>query len=93
VFVLLVGDLAKLSTICLHSFKKAELYCKICHISMAPCWSIATHHILTSSIRDTIDPIFLEFLNVIRIFKTHKNRNRLCTFMLLYFQNKVLVTP
>ncbi len=72
-FVLLVGDLAELSTICIHSFTKAELYCKICHISMAPCWSIATHHILTSSIRDTIDLVFLEILNVICILKTpHK---------------------
>jgi len=73
VFVLLVGDLVELSTICIHYFKKVKLYCKICHISMAPCWSIATHHILTSSIRDTIDIVFLEFLNIIRIKKTpHK---------------------
>jgi hypothetical protein len=54
-------------------FKKVKLYCKICRISMAPCWSIATHHILTSSIRDTIVLVFVEILNVICIKKTpHK---------------------
>jgi hypothetical protein len=30
---------------------------------MAPCWSMATHHVLTSTIRHSIDPIFFQILN------------------------------
>jgi len=51
VLVLLVGDLIQLPAICKHSLKKKELYCKNCHISIAPSWSNAMHHILTISIR------------------------------------------
>jgi hypothetical protein len=32
---------------------------------MALCWSIATHHMLTSFIKHILNPIFIEFLNVI----------------------------
>ncbi len=33
---------------------------------MAPCWSMATHHVLTSTIRHSINPIFFQILNNIR---------------------------
>jgi hypothetical protein len=46
VLLLLVGNLAQLPAICKHFFKKNELYYKFCHISMAPYWSNASHHIL-----------------------------------------------
>ncbi len=59
--LLLVRDLAQLPTICKHSLKKNELYCNICHISLAPCWSMATQHVLIGFIKHSIDPIFLQF--------------------------------
>jgi len=61
--LLLVGDLAQLFAICRHFLKKNELYCNICHVSLAPCWSMATHHVLIGSIKHSINPIFLQFLN------------------------------
>jgi len=40
---------------------------------MAPCWSNASHHILQTSMRHIIDPISLQFLNMIRIKKLVQN--------------------
>jgi hypothetical protein len=73
VLLLLVGDLAQLLAICKHSLKKHELYYKLCHISMAPCWSNASHHILQTSMRHITNPIFLQFLNMIHIKKPTQN--------------------
>jgi hypothetical protein len=67
VLLLLVGDLAQLLAICEHSLKKNELYYKLCHISMVPCWLNASHHILQTFTRHIIDPIFLQFLSMIHI--------------------------
>jgi len=61
VSLLLVGNLAQLSAICKHYLKKIELYCKLCHISMASCWSNASHHSLQTSMRHITNPIFLQF--------------------------------
>ncbi len=71
--LLLVGDLAQLPAICRHSLKKNELYYNICHISLAPCWSMATHHVLIGSIIHSIDLIFLQFLNNIRFKQPTQN--------------------
>ncbi len=59
--LLLVGDSTQLPTICRNYYFLNELYCNICHISLAPCWSMATHHVLIGFIRHSIDPIFLRF--------------------------------
>jgi hypothetical protein len=67
VLLLLVGDVAQLLTICKHSLKKHELYYKLFHISMAPCWSNASHCILQTFMRHITDPSFLQFLNMIHI--------------------------
>ncbi len=69
--LLLLGDLAQLSTICRHSLKKKILYYNICHISLAPCWSMATRCLLISFTIHSIDPIFLQILNNIH-FKHYK---------------------
>lgn len=42
-----------------------ELYCKIYHISIAPCWSNVIHHVLTTSIKYTTKLVFFQILNII----------------------------
>jgi hypothetical protein len=64
--VLLVGDLAQLPTICVHSPKAPDIICRCCHISSAPCWASAEHHKLQISVRHATDPTYLQFLNIIR---------------------------
>jgi ATP-dependent exoDNAse (exonuclease V) alpha subunit len=48
--VLLVGDLAQLPAICVHSPKVPDIICRCCHISSAPCWATALQHKLEISV-------------------------------------------
>ena len=64
--VLLVGDLAQLPAICVHSPKAPDIICRCCHISSAPCWASALQHKLQISVRHATDPTYLQFLNIIR---------------------------
>jgi ATP-dependent exoDNAse (exonuclease V) alpha subunit len=64
--VFLVGDLAQLPAICIHSPKSPDILCRGCHITSAPCWATAKHHTLRMSVRHATDPTYLQFLNIIR---------------------------
>ena len=64
--VLLVGDLAQLPAICIHSPKSPDILCRGCHITSAPCWAVAKHHTLRISVRHATNPTYLQFLNIIR---------------------------
>ena len=64
--VLLVGDLAQLPAICMHSPKSPDILCRGCHITSALCWAAAKHHTLRLSIRHATNPTYLQFLNIIR---------------------------
>ena len=48
--VLLVGDLAQLLAICIHSPISPDIFCIGCHITFAPCWVAAKHHTLRLSV-------------------------------------------
>jgi len=82
--LLLLGDLAQLPAICKHSLKK-KMYCKLCHISMAPCWLNASHHILQTSMIHITDPIFLQFL--IHILKNLHKIKLIMFCHVVMFQN------
>ena len=64
--VILVGDLAQLPAICAHTPKAPDIICRACHIASAPCWAIAKQHTLQTFVRHSSDPLYLEFLNIIR---------------------------
>ena len=63
---LLVGDLAQLPAICIHSPKSPDILCRGCHITSAPCWATPKHHSLRMSVRHATDPTYLQFLKIIR---------------------------
>ncbi len=59
---------------------------------MSPCWSMAMHHILTSSIRHTIDLIYLEFKNSIHVKQLTQNEiNQIVIFQILIYYQKLTV--
>ena len=64
--VLLVGDLAQLPAICIHSSKTPDILCRICYITYAPCWATPKHHTLRISVRHATNLTYLQFLNIIR---------------------------
>jgi ATP-dependent exoDNAse (exonuclease V) alpha subunit len=59
--VLLVGDLAQLPAICVHSPKAPDIICRCCQISSAPCWATALQHKLEISVRHATNPTYLQF--------------------------------
>ena len=63
--VILVGDLAQLPAICTHTPTAPDIICRACHITSAPCWTIAKHTLQTF-VRHSSDPLYLKFLNIIR---------------------------
>ena len=64
--VILVGDLAQLPAICAYTPKTPDIICRAGHITSAPCRAIAKQHTLQTSVRHLFDPVYLEFLNIIR---------------------------
>ena len=64
--VILVGDFVQLPAICAHTPKAPDIICRACHITSAPCWAIAKQHTLQTVVRDSSDPLYLEFLNIIQ---------------------------
>ena len=48
--ILLVRDFAQLPAICIHSPKSLDILCRGCHITFAPCWATAKHHLLRMSL-------------------------------------------
>jgi hypothetical protein len=58
-------------------------------MSIAPSWSNAMHHVLTISIRHTIHPIFLQFLNIIFCIKILHKMKLMIHFHLVIFHNQI----
>ena len=52
--------------ICIHQSKFPDIICKACHITSTPSWAAAKQHKLQTSVRHSSDPLYLNFLNIIR---------------------------
>ena len=70
--LLLVGDMAQLPSICHHSVEDLESICELCFLQNSPFWLTGKHWKLTASICHSKDPLYLEFLNIIRDRKPTK---------------------
>ena len=56
--VFLVGDLAQLLAICIHSPKFPDIFYRGCHITSASRWTTAKHHIMRMSVRHATNPTY-----------------------------------
>ena len=64
--LLCIGDIAQLPPICFHTVTDSKLVCRCCCIINSPIWISRKHFTLTNSVRHSIDPKYLHFLNIIR---------------------------
>jgi len=63
--ILLVGDFSQLPPVCHHTISSDDI-CRRCHISNSVIWPSRIVHYLNKSIRHREDPLFADFLNIIR---------------------------
>lgn len=64
--VVVVGDQYQLPPVCEHHLTNHN-YCELCHLSSSVWWTRATHHSLRVSVRQATDPVYLGFLNTLRV--------------------------
>jgi len=55
---------------------------------MAPCWSIASHHILQKSMEHITNPTFLYFENMICIKNLHKMKLKMFCHVVMFQKPK-----